>query len=401
MSELAIKVNNVSKSFKINHERHDNFRAYFWNVFKKKTKTTRFKALENISFEVKKGEFFGIIGRNGSGKSTLLKIISGIYQPNSGSVQVDGRITPFLELGVGFNPNLTARENVYLNGIILGLTHKEVDEKYDEIIAFAEVGEFQDMPLKTFSSGMQVRLAFSIAMQTDTEIFILDEILAVGDANFQAKSLAEFRKLKKKKKTVILVTHDISSIEQYCDRAVYLKDHKVQAIGKTSKVIEEYIYEDRTPTQPGAQIQTEKKETEFIKLKSVEFLDKNNEIKDVFLSGDDLKIRIKFKVKKDIDKPVFGIALHRDDTLLYGDNTLMQKVNNNLTLTKGEHEVEIEIPKIPLLRGNISLTIAVVDEQMEKKYLYENKKYEFNIMTSKAQTGLVDLDAKWRIPTGS
>jgi ABC-2 type transport system ATP-binding protein len=231
MSDIALKVNNVSKSFKIYHQQYSGFRDYFWNLFKPKQKPTLFHALQDISFEVKKGEFYGIIGRNGSGKSTLLKIIAGIYQPDTGSVDVSGRLIPFLELGVGFNPQLTARENVFLNGIILGMTRREVEDKYDEIIDFAEVREFQDMPLKTFSSGMQVRLAFAIAIQAKGDIYLLDEVFAVGDAGFQQKSLKVIEDMMQQGKTIIFVTHDMSSIRKYASNVLFIKDHKVEHIG--------------------------------------------------------------------------------------------------------------------------------------------------------------------------
>jgi ABC-2 type transport system ATP-binding protein len=237
MSEIAIKVKNITKTFPALQQRHDNIRAYVWDIFRKKTEeekeshSKRFVALENISFEVKKGEFFGIIGKNGSGKSTLLKIIAGIYEPDHGGVEVNGKIIPFLELGVGFNPNLTARENVYLNGIIMGMTRAEVDEKYDEIFEFAELREFENLQLKKFSSGMQVRLAFAVAAQAKGDIYLLDEVFAVGDIGFQQKALAVIEKMIGEGKTFIYVGHGMDTMKKYATNVLYIKDHRVEGMG--------------------------------------------------------------------------------------------------------------------------------------------------------------------------
>ena len=196
--------------------------------------------MKDIDLDVYKGEFLGIMGRNGSGKSTLLKILAGIYEPTSGSVKVTGSVVPFLELGVGFNAELSGRENVFLNGIILGMSKDKLKKKYDEIVAFAELEKFMDMPLKNYSSGMQVRLAFSIAIMADADIYILDEVLAVGDVEFQKKCFDVFRNYKEQKKTVILVTHAAGSVKDFCTRAVFLKDGVFQVQGDVDEVIEAY-----------------------------------------------------------------------------------------------------------------------------------------------------------------
>jgi ABC-2 type transport system ATP-binding protein len=205
-----------------------------------KPKGEQFTVLKDIDLDVYKGEFLGIMGRNGSGKSTLLKILAGIYEPTSGSVKVTGSVVPFLELGVGFNAELSGRENVFLNGIILGMSKDKLKKKYDEIVAFAELEKFMDMPLKNYSSGMQVRLAFSIAIMADADIYILDEVLAVGDVEFQKKCFDVFRNYKEQKKTVILVTHAAGSVKDFCTRAVFLKDGVFQVQGDVDEVIEAY-----------------------------------------------------------------------------------------------------------------------------------------------------------------
>lgn len=242
-SNIAVSVKNVSKQFSIPHEKISSIKIAFINLFKRKTYES-FYALKDVSFEVKKGEFFGILGRNGSGKSTLLKILAGVYTADSGHTKAHGLISPFLELGIGFNPELSGRDNIYLNATVLGLTEKEIDEKFDSIVAFSELERFIDQKVKNYSSGMNVRLAFSVAIHANREILLMDEVLAVGDSNFQSKCLREFAKYKEQGKTVILVTHDIGTVQRYCDRAMLLRNGEVAMIGSAEEVGNEYIYQN-------------------------------------------------------------------------------------------------------------------------------------------------------------
>jgi len=239
--EPVIQVKNLSKSFIIPHQRHDSLVEYLSHpgrIFKPSGE--KFTVLKDIDLDVYPGDFLGIMGRNGSGKSTLLKILAGIYSPTSGSVKVKGKMVPFLELGVGFNSELSGRENVFLNGIILGLSRSFLNEKYNEIVKFAELEKFMDMPLKNYSSGMQVRLAFSIAIMADADVYILDEVLAVGDIEFQKKCFNIFREYKKKKKTIILVTHSSASVKDFCNRAAFLKDGRLHFYDSIDDVIKAY-----------------------------------------------------------------------------------------------------------------------------------------------------------------
>ena len=240
-AEPAIEVKNVGKHFKLPHEKKSSLKQHFVGLFSKKPGYEKFEALKDINFTVNKGDFFGIVGRNGSGKSTLLKIISGIYQPSSGEVKLNGTLTPFIELGIGFNPELTGRENVYLNGSILGLTKKQIDNLYDEIVDFAELHKFMDQKLKNYSSGMSVRLAFSIAIRAQNDLLLLDEVLAVGDINFQKKCFDYFQKLKSEKKTVIFVTHDMGAVKEYCNKAVLINDSRVIPTKDVNDVLEKYM----------------------------------------------------------------------------------------------------------------------------------------------------------------
>lgn len=241
-SDIAISVKNVTKKFRLPRHKSDSLKQSITQVFKPKDKTVDVHhALKDISFEVKKGEFFGVLGRNGSGKSTLLKIISEIYRPTSGTVQHNGSLVSFIELGVGFKSELSGRENVYFNGALLGFSKKEIDERYDEIVAFAELEDFMEQKLKNYSSGMKVRLAFAVAIQAKSDILILDEVLAVGDAAFQKKCYEYFKSLKEdRSKTIVFVTHSMSAVREYCDRAILIENGHVQYEGEATRVADEY-----------------------------------------------------------------------------------------------------------------------------------------------------------------
>ena len=221
---VALKVGHVSKNFKLPVERAGSLKNMLFNWLRGIRGYRTQEVLKDITFDIKQGEFFGIVGKNGSGKSTLLKLISQIYTPNTGTIEVDGKLVPFIELGVGFNPELTGRENVYLNGAMLGFSNDEIDAMYDDIVEFAELGDFMEQKLKNYSSGMQVRLAFSVAIKSQGDILVLDEVLAVGDEAFQKKCQNYFFEAKRNKKTVILVTHSMPDVRRYCDRAMLIQD---------------------------------------------------------------------------------------------------------------------------------------------------------------------------------
>jgi ABC-2 type transport system ATP-binding protein len=239
-SQLALSVSHLSKSFKLPTEKANGIKQALVNLSRGIKGYREFKVLQDISFEIRKGDFFGIVGRNGSGKSTLLKLISQIYAPDTGTITVEGKLVPFIELGVGFSPELSGRENVYLNGALLGFSNEQVDEMYDDIVKFAELEDFMEQKLKNYSSGMQVRLAFSIAIRADADILVLDEVLAVGDEAFQRKCNEYFQNLKRNKKTVILVTHDMGAVRKYCNKALLLKDGEIVKIGSPDDVANEY-----------------------------------------------------------------------------------------------------------------------------------------------------------------
>ena len=239
-SDVAISVKNLHKSFKLPTEQAFGLKQAIFNRLRGIKGYKEQKVLRGLDFEVKKGDFLGIVGRNGSGKSTLLKILAGIYYPEKGEITIDGTLVPFIELGVGFNPELTGRENVYMNGALLGFSNEEMDAMYKDIWDFAELNDFQDQKLKNYSSGMQVRLAFSIAIRAQGDILLLDEVLAVGDAAFQQKCNDYFANLKKSNQTIILVTHSMANVKKFCNRAILIEDGKIIKDGDPKKVADAY-----------------------------------------------------------------------------------------------------------------------------------------------------------------
>jgi ABC-2 type transport system ATP-binding protein len=298
--EIAIKVEGVYKDFDLPHEKQNNLKQKIIHPFKSKPTVEKQHALKDISFEVKKGEFFGIVGRNGSGKSTLLKILAEIYTPTKGRVTVNGSLTPFIELGVGFNADLTGRENVYLNGAMLGFSTKEMEKMYDEIVEFAELEKFMDQKLKNYSSGMQVRLAFSVAIRAKSDILLLDEVLAVGDADFQRKCYDYFKTLKKNRQTVILVTHDMNAVKEYCDRAMLIERSELTKIGDNEKVANSYTkLFQKEENQAGENTESNRNGDKSIEITETE----------IKVEKKTIKITVGSKVNKSVTDPLFGFKL--------------------------------------------------------------------------------------------
>lgn len=305
-NNIAIKVDQLSKQFILPHEKTDTVKSIFTSFYKKRNiSKSRQKALINISFDVKKGEFFGIVGRNGSGKSTLLKTLASIYQPTSGNVSIDGRLVPFIELGVGFNPELTGRDNVYLNGAMMGFSKMQIDEIYEDIVQFAELEEFMDQKLKNYSSGMQVRLAFSLATRSNADILLVDEVLAVGDASFQRKCFSYFKELKEKKKTVVFVTHSMDAVREYCDRAMLIEKSKIQIIGDPEDVARKYsmLFID-----DGVQNRNTKNEEDHWGTGGVEIKTVTAKV-----HVENIQIKSSIKVKEDIGRILFGLHISSAD----------------------------------------------------------------------------------------
>jgi len=323
--DIAISVQGVYKDFHYNSNRNNSIKGVMTSIFKNVENEKDIQhALKDISFEVKKGEFFGIVGRNGSGKSTLLKIMAGIYQPNRGSVQVSGKLVPFIELGVGFNPELTGKENVYLNGALLGFSKKEISAMYNEIVEFAELEKFMNQKLKNYSSGMQVRLAFSMAVRAKADILLVDEVLAVGDAEFQKKCFDYFKHLKKNKTTVVFVTHDMNAVREFCESAILIDQSKILSSGKPNKIANKYadLFIERKKKSTKSDVDRwGTGEVEFISAQS-------------YVDGEKLHIRAKAIAKKSLETILFGLHV------VSSDGSDIVAVNNRLINVKDIKNVE-------------------------------------------------------------
>ena len=330
MAEPAIIVDNLHKSFRLPHEKHSTLKQAVLNW--RRRSYEEFKVLNGISFEVKKGEFFGIVGRNGSGKSTLLKTLAGIYVPDKGGVKINGKLTPFIELGIGFNPELTGRDNVYLNGAILGLSRQEIDAKYREIVEFAELEKFMDQKLKNYSSGMQVRLAFAVAIQAQSDILLLDEVLAVGDKSFQQKCYNYFKELKRLNRTVIFISHDISVVQQFCKNGILIDNGVILKKGRIGDVIHAYnnLLSSHTKkiSTTSKLKRLEESEDPQAKIIKVYTQNSNQNKQTVFDPYEEIQIVFEIKPQKDITSIAVGMVLQSaDDITIFATNTVDQKVS--------------------------------------------------------------------------
>ncbi len=375
--EVAISVNNVSKFFKLPHEKNSSIKSWVTGSLKRRNKGYEVQhALQNVSFDIKKGEFFGIVGRNGSGKSTLLKILAGIYQPTSGNIKTHGRLVPFIELGVGFNPELSGRENVYLNGALLGFTRKEIDTMYDEIVEFAELEKFMDQKLKNYSSGMQVRLAFSVATHAEADILLVDEVLAVGDADFQRKCFNYFKLLKNQGKTVVFVSHDMNAVREYCDRAVLIEKSKIIVEGNVGKVASSYtrmFMEDDSIDKNDAQTKIKKNRWGT---KQVQYNSLSVEPKRITQQAKMIEIHVDYEVKSDVKGPVFGFSIKNTaGTIMFGTNTRLQHKDMAAMKEGDKGTITWRIPNI-LNDGDYVVDVAVANSDETVQYdWWENAKY--------------------------
>lgn len=389
MSEVAISVKNVSKNFHLPHEKNSSIKSSIVRIFDKKDKTIDVQhALRDVTFDIKKGEFFGIVGRNGSGKSTLLKILAEIYQPSEGDVEVKGKLVPFIELGVGFNPELTGRENVYLNGALLGFSRKEIDARYDEIVEFAELEEFMDQKLKNYSSGMQVRLAFSVATRAEADILLVDEVLAVGDADFQRKCFQYFRKLKKDKKTVVFVSHDMGAVKEYCDKAILIEKSQIIKSGKVNEVASAYtklfIPENELH---GDSINADIKRWGE---NSIQYTDVSLPKKSLTQDDKQLSIVVKYKANKTIKNPIFGFSLKNGGgTTLFGTNTKLQNVKIASIEKGSEGALTWTTPNV-LNDGDYMIDVAVSNSDETVQYDWWEEACEFSVYREQHTTYVVE-----------
>lgn len=393
--DLAIKVENLSKVFKLPHDKATSLKSSLINIVSKRHGYELQRALDGISFEVKKGEFYGIVGRNGGGKSTLLKIISGIYTPSEGTVHVHGKLTPFIELGVGFNPELTGRENVFLNGALLGFNRKEMAAMYDDIVKFAELERFMDQKLKNYSSGMQVRLAFSIAIRAKSDILVMDEVLAVGDAAFQKKCFNIFRRLKKEGRTIVLVTHDMANVERFCDRVLVIHKGKQVAITTPSEASALYarLNVEELKNQDDASVNTiARTGLGGVRLKKAS-LHNGNAMTTIFNMGDDLRLRLEIeRDDRHKNKAVTcGLAFFNEDGV-----NVMGPNSEQVSFKPTAHTIEFTLRKLNLTPGEYAITIGLYSKGSPDFYDLLDKWISFSVIADHVTHGIVEVEGEWK-----
>jgi ABC-type polysaccharide/polyol phosphate transport system ATPase subunit len=374
----------------------------------------RFVALRDIDLTVEPGQTLGIVGANGSGKSTLLKLVAGIYRPDSGTVRVRGRVAPLIELGAGFHPELTGRENVVINGIILGLSQREVRRRLDAIVDFAGMREFIDAPARTYSSGMYMRLGFAVAVHLDPDVLLMDEVLAIGDEAFARKCADRFAEFRRMGKTLLLVGHETGAVERWCDEAVWLDRGTIRAAGAPHKVIDLYRQAmseqesdalarayDRPSAQapvgvPGAS--RDRWGTGEILIERVRLDDTYGHERYVYSAGEPLTLRFAYRVHRPVERPVFGFAIVRNDGLwIYGTDTSLAKIAVPELRTSGE--VEVTIDALSLVAGRYFVDVAVHAAD-GTPYDYHSRRYPFSVRDDAAERGVTKIQHRWRIVPG-
>lgn len=394
---VAIKVSGVSKTFKLPHEKQSSLKGMFLSSFSKKSYELQ-HALKDINFEVKKGEFFGIVGRNGCGKSTLLKCIAGVYAPNEGSIKINGSLVPFIELGVGFNPELTGRDNVYLNGALIGFNRQQMDAMYDEIVEFAELKDFMDQKLKNYSSGMQVRLAFSIAIRAKSDILLLDEVLAVGDAIFQQKCFNYFHELKRKGKTVLLVSHDTNALRQYCTNGVLIEQGEIVSEGPIETILNDYTdiltkTEAKTVGNGDEQKETKRHGSGRVLVESVTLKDESGKPKKIFGDGDKvITIEVEYKSHGHVEAPVYGIVINDvAGRKILASNNLWHSIKSTDLQPGLKRKVSWRIPNI-FNSGEFYISPAVADTTGRETYDWVVDMKKLKVRKKLYSSAIVNID---------
>ena len=370
-------------------------------------------ALDNVSFSVEKGTTFGVIGENGSGKSTLLKVITGIAKPTSGSVIVDGKVSALIELGAGFHPEISGRENIFINGIMLGLSKKEITDKFDDIVRFAELEEFIDAPVKTYSSGMHMRLGFSVAINVNPDILLIDEVLAVGDASFVPKCLDRIDDFRRRKKTILFVSHDLSTVEKICDRVIWLKNGKIQTMGEPKRVVDAYLQdiaekqqEDFERRQQEVEVEEgfeeERRENRWgkreIEIKKVRLKGLDGVEKHVYSPDEGMVLEMDVMAYSEIKDFVFGIAINNPKGICcYGTNTELEEFTAQFI--EGEGKVVLQIEKLGLINGTYYLDVAA-HKKDGYPYDYHRNLYSFMISSTKKDVGILRPVHSWKFSSG-
>ena len=414
----AVKVDGVSKRFRLYHEKYTSLKErviHFGRI-----PYEEFWALSGIELEIKEGETVGLLGHNGSGKSTLLKCMAGILQPTTGEITVRGRIAALLELGAGFHPELTGRENVFLNASILGMPKKEIEKRFDEIVAFAELEQFIDNQVKHYSSGMYVRLGFAVAVNMDPEILLVDEVLAVGDEAFQRKCLERVRRFQKEGRTIVFVTHAADLVRQICDRAAVLDHGHMVALGAPGEAVRSFREHlmrgerfeeveqlgpaETEPTPPESVIvelrpsTPEERRTLKVEITDVLLTHPRERQRPYLLPGEPLDIHISYLAAEPVDDAVFGIAIHDSEgRLMFGTNSELLAIQ--VGRIAGEGCFTFNFDAIPLLDGAYPVTIGIVGADDGPVYDWHEQRYQFEVMNPGRDTGQVKFDVRVRVET--
>ncbi len=395
MSAPAIRVDGVWKNFRLYHEKNQHLKAAVLRG--RRARYEEFWALKGIDLEIPHGATFGLIGSNGSGKSTLLKCLAKILYPNKGSVVVSGRLCALLELGSGFHPELSGRENVYLNGAILGMSKRDIETRFDEIVEFAGLEKFIDSPVKNYSNGMQLRLGFSIASHVDPEILLIDEVLAVGDQAFQRKSSEKIESFRSEGRTIVIVSHGLGSILQLCDNTAWLEKGVLRMVGPSSEVIAEYTGEslatsERVETEQGARWGNG-----AALIKEIRLLDRNGGSTKGFTTSQPMRIEIDYVANKQLEETVFGLrftSLH--GTEVWAANSKRRREFIHKLRESGT--VVIEIPRLPLLEGAYDITAIITDNSEGRVYDWWDKRIRFDVTSGSVfDEGLVTIDSTWNL----
>ncbi len=402
----AIEVSQISKEFILVHERPAVRRWTQW-LRARGEQRDPFWALKEVSFDVARGETVGLIGSNGSGKSTLLKIIARILQPTSGRVMARGRIAAMLELGAGFHQELSGRDNVFLNAAVLGISHKEIQRRFGDIVEFAELERFIDTPVKFYSSGMYARLAFAIAVHVEPEIMLIDEALSVGDQSFQAKCMSRIYDIRRRGTTVVLVSHDLATVQSMCDRVVWLDKGRVQIIGSATDAVMAYLNHmaqhvefDDAAIEHAVSSASARWGSGRVQITSVEICDAHGSPVKTFVTGAPMEVRLHYHASAPVEDPVFGIGIHHQSGIhVAGPNTAFAGLH--LSRVHGDGVVRYRIPALPLLAGTYHLSTAVVNRDDTETFDYHDRAYPFHVYVgaSRERYGLVTLRGAWEADT--
>ncbi len=395
-SDPAVIVDGVSKRFRIYHERNSSLKASVMRG--KRAEYEEFWAVSDVSFTVNQGETFGIVGENGSGKSTLLKCMARILRPEAGSVAVAGKLSALLELGAGFHQELSGRDNVYLNGSILGLSKKEIDSRFDDIVEFAGLERFIDTPVKNYSSGMYVRLGFSVAINVDPDVLLVDEVLSVGDETFQRRCAEKFTEMQRDGKTIVVVSHGLGQLRSMCDRLAWMRNGRLAGIGPTKDVIDEYLGTVNVSRLPGHDGVSKRWGSGEATISEIQLINRDGKPTDKIHTGDDVTLRIHYEVEPGytVKRPGVGFGIHRlDGVLITGVNTNEQKLVPAQLTGKGHYDYVMR--KSPLLTGTYDLSAAIQDEHFTHTYDWWFEGFRFDVLPAVVHEteGVVTLFGTW------